>query len=130
MGEVYNQQNLAGPSVTMLPHGAVVWFVDERPMTPVVGAVGVADIDGVADADGLGIGVPMIEGEMVGVGTASRGLTPALPISTDPNGIPVRETAPSDIEGPKVDDAVVSEGDPQVGALPGNVGPVPIPPPS
>ena len=112
----------------MLPHGAVVWFVDERPVSPVVGAAGAADIDGVADADGLGMGVPMIEGEMVGVGTFSRGLTPALPISTDPNGIPVRETAPSDIEGPAVDDAVVP--DPQGVPLPGEPVPVPIPAPS
>jgi len=43
-------------------------------------------------------GAPMVEGGMSvgvrGAGAATMGLTPALPISTDAKGIPVRATLP------------------------------------
>jgi hypothetical protein len=128
MHEVCNQQNVAGPFVTILPHGIPLWFGDVKPVIPVVGDAGVADIDAVGDADGPGMGIPRIGGETVGVGTAKRGLTPALPISTDPIGIPGRETALGDIKGPESDNAVVPEGDPQGVALPVSPVPDPIPP--
>ena len=68
---------------------------------------------------------------MGGRGTVISGLTPALPISTDPRGIPVRETPFGGIErADKVEDAVPLEVAPQIVALPGNAVPSPIPPPA
>jgi hypothetical protein len=63
----------------------------------------------------------------------SWGLTPALPISTEPNGIPERETPLGDKEGVAViDEGLLLTPAPQTAALPGNETPaaVPIPPPS
>jgi hypothetical protein len=89
------QQSVAGPFVTILPHGIVLWFVGVRPVVPVVGAVGavgVTNVEGVPSVDGLRPGIPIVEGEMPGTGTTTSGLTPALPISTEPIGIPGWET--------------------------------------
>jgi hypothetical protein len=80
--------------------------------------------------------LPIVEGFGLGVGTTSNGLTPALPISTEPNGIPVRAIPPGSAEGVAADnEAPPLELVPQVSevaALPGNDVPVPnpIPPPS
>jgi hypothetical protein len=63
----------------------------------------------------------------------SRGLIPALPISTEPNGIPERETPLGDKEGvAAIDEGLLLTPVPQTAALPGNETPaaVPIPPPS
>jgi hypothetical protein len=60
------------------------------------GIVGAPNIEGVVEVpivvDGLGPSVPIIEGDALGVGTTTKGLPPALSISTDPNGIPVQAT--------------------------------------
>ncbi len=58
-------------------------------------------------------------------------LSPALPISTEPNGIPARETPPGDEDDIAVDDdALPPEAVPQeVTTLPGNGVPVPSPNP-
>jgi hypothetical protein len=88
------------------------------------GAVGFPRIGGLEPK------VPMEEDESAGAGSVIRGLTPALPISTDPNGIPVRDAPPGDVGADAVGDAA------QAAALPGNVVPAPIasptasPPPS
>src|SRR5580704_14836508 len=77
-----------------------------------------------------GMPLPIVEGFGLGVGTTSNGLTPALPISTEPNGIPVRGRPPGDV-GDVV--ALVLELVPQapdIAALPGSDVPVPVPPPS
>jgi hypothetical protein len=63
----------------------------------------------------------------------SWGLTPALPISTEPNGIPERETPLGDKEGvAAIDEGLLLTPVPQTAALPGNDIPtaIPIPPPS
>jgi hypothetical protein len=78
------------------------------------------------------------DGYGLGVGTSVGALTPALPISTEPNGIPGRVAPPGDREGIAVDDApLLLALVPQVAAVappPGIVAPVPapiaIPPPS
>jgi hypothetical protein len=44
-----------------------------------------------------GIPLPVVVGFGMGVGTTSNGLTPALPISTEPNGIPVRAAPPDEV---------------------------------
>jgi hypothetical protein len=89
---------------------------------------------GVADVGGLGKGVPtIVEGDTLGVGMVSSGLTPALPISTEPNGIPERETPFGDKEGvAAIDEGLLLTPVPQTAALPGNDIPaaIPIPPPS
>jgi hypothetical protein len=83
-----------------------------------------------------GMPLPIIEGFGLGVGTTSNGLTPALPISTEPNGIPVRAAPPGEVGDVAADnEALLLELVPQVPgvcALPGNDVPVPnpIPPPS
>jgi hypothetical protein len=78
----------------------------------------------------------MVGGYGLGTGTTVDGLTPALPISTEPNGIPVRAIPPGSAEGIAADNEApplepLPQG-PGVGALPGNDVPVPnpIPPPS
>jgi len=83
--------------------------------------------------DGLGPSVPITEGDTLGIGTTTKGLTPALPISTEPNGIPVRATLPDAVEDiAAVDEGLPLELAPQITPLPGNEAPIPspIPPPS
>ena len=50
-----------------------------------------------------GMPLPIVEGFGLGAGTISNGLTPALPISTEPNGIPVRAIPPGSAEGVAAD---------------------------
>jgi len=82
-----------------------------------------------------GVPLPIVEGFGLGVGTTSNGLTPALPISTEPNGIPVRAAPPGEVGDVAADvEALPLElvpHVPDVAAPPGNV-PVPTasPPPS
>jgi hypothetical protein len=82
-----------------------------------------------------GMPLPIVEGFGLGAGTTSNGLTPALPISTDPNGIPVRAAPPGEVGDVAADDeALLLElvpHVPEVAAPPGNVPvPAPSPPPS
>jgi hypothetical protein len=79
-----------------------------------------------------GMPLPIIEGFGLGVGTTSNGLTPALPISTDPNGIPVRAPPPGDADDVAADNEalLLVPQAPEVAALPGNDVSIPIPPPS
>jgi hypothetical protein len=94
---------------------------------PVVGG----NVLGIPIIDGNGPTVPIVDGDALGVGTTTNGLTPALPISTEPNGIPVRATVLGDVDDiAPVDEALLLV--PQIAALPGNEVPVPtpIPPPS
>jgi hypothetical protein len=82
-----------------------------------------------------GMPLPIVEGFGLGVGTTSNGLTPALPISTEPNGIPARGRPPGDADDVAADDeALLLElvpHIPEVAAPPGNVPvPTPSPPPS
>jgi hypothetical protein len=44
-----------------------------------------------------GMPLPIVVGFGMGAGTTSNGLTPALPISTEPNGIPVRAPPPGEV---------------------------------
>jgi hypothetical protein len=111
----------------MLPHGVVLWLV-EKPV-PAVGDDGVASAGGVvgdAMVDGLEPKIP--SGEAAGVGTAISGLTPALPISTDPKGIPAREAPDgAGAVNEAVPVAVAAHG----AALPSNIPPpTSSPPPS
>jgi hypothetical protein len=79
--------------------------------------------------------LPVADGKL-GVGTASNGLTPVLPISSEPNGMPVRATPPGAVGDVAADDEVppvmLVPHIPDVVTLPGNDVPVPtpIPPPS
>jgi hypothetical protein len=82
-----------------------------------------------------GMPLPVIDGDGMGAGTTSNGLTPALPISTEPNGIRVRAAPPGEVGDVAADnEALLLELMPQVpdvAAPPGNVPvPTPIPPPS
>jgi hypothetical protein len=82
---------------------------------------------------GIGLSVPNVDGDTLGVGTTTSGLTPAFPISTEPSGIPALARlldAIEDIAG--VDEALPLELAPQITPLPGNDVPIPspIPPPS
>jgi hypothetical protein len=92
------------------------------------------NIEGVVEVpigvDGLGPSIPIIEGDALGVGTTTKGLTPALPISTEPSGIPVRATLPDAVED--IAAVLPPELVPQITPLPGNEAPIPspIPPPS
>lgn len=118
------QQNVAGPFVTRLPHGAVLWFA-EKPV-PAVGAT-VGGAVGVPIVEGLKPKVPMGEDDAAGAGTVISGLTPALPISTDPKGIPAREGPLGDADGADaVGEAVpVAHG----AALPSEIPPPTVSPP-
>jgi hypothetical protein len=126
------QQRVAGPFVTTLPHGIVLWFVGVRPVVPVVGVVGVvsvANVDGVPSVDGLRLGIPIVEGKMLGTGTTTSGLTPALSISTEPIRIPGRETRLGDSEGVVPVEDAVPTAVAQVAAPPSKAVPAPIPAP-
>src|ERR1700731_28040 len=88
------------------------------------------DEEGENPVVGQGMPLPIVEGFGLGVGTTSNGLTPALPISTEPNGIPVRAAPPG---GAGDVAALLVELVPQasdIAALPGSDVPVPVPPPS
>jgi hypothetical protein len=123
----------------MLPHGIAFWF-GARLLVSVGVGVGVAgvpkiDVVGVPNVDWVGPSDPIVvaKGDGLGGGTTRKGLTPALPISTEPNGIPERETPLGDKEGvAAIDDGLLLTPAPQTAALPGNDIPaaVPIPPPS
>ncbi len=76
--------------------------------------------------------LPIVEGFGLGVGTTSNGLTPALPISTEPNGIPVRGRPPGDAGDVAALVVELVPQAPDIAALPGSdvPVPVPVPPPS
>jgi hypothetical protein len=79
-----------------------------------------------------GNGLAIVDGNGLGVGTTGAALTPALPISVEPNGIPIRAAPP---DGVATDDGVLVLAlvpHAPVAALPGKDAPVPIviPPPS
>ena len=77
--------------------------------------------------------VPIVDRDGLGTGTTTNGLTPALPISTEPIGIPARAPPAGDADDVAADDeALLLEPVPQTAVLPGNDVPVPtpIPPPS
>ena len=80
-----------------------------------------------------GMPLPIVEGFGLGAGTISNGLTPALPISTEPNGIPVRAAPPGEVGDVAADDeALLLElvpHVPEVASPPGNDVPVPTPSP-
>jgi hypothetical protein len=116
----------------MLPHGAVLWFV-EKPV-PDVGDVGEANVNGtvrVPVVDGLEPRVPIGEDEAAGAGSVISGLTPALPISTDPSGIPVREAPLGNAEGTDaIEDATPVEAAQGAALSPNIPPPTASPPPS
>jgi hypothetical protein len=80
--------------------------------------------------------LPVIDGDGMGVGTTSNGLTPALPISTEPNGIPARGRPPGDAGDVAALVVELVAQAPDIAALPGSdvpvpaPTPVPVPPPS
>jgi hypothetical protein len=107
----------------MLPHGMVLWL-GKKPVVPVIGDVEPTNVDGaivVPMVDGLAPTIPKEEDEAGGDGRVIGGLTPALPISNDPSGIPVRAVPPGDAEGADPVGDVVEA--PAQGAIP-------IPPPT
>ena len=93
----------------------------------------VADIDSPVAAHGMP--PPMVEGYGPGVGMTGAALTPALPISIEPSGIPARAAPPG---GVTIDGEglllvlVLLPHAPVVTVLPGSgaLVPVPMPPPS
>src|SRR5580704_19470650 len=76
-----------------------------------------------------GMPLPIVEGFGLGAGTTSNGLTPALPISTEPNGIPVRAAPPGDVGDVAALLVKLLPQAPDSAALPGSDVPVPIPVP-
>ena len=93
------------------------------PMVP-VGAVlvsaGGGAIVGTVGANGVGPTKPTI-GDTVGVGTTGDALTPRLPISNEPNGMPVRATPPGvvGVVAVGVDDAItLFEPEPHIPDIP------------
>src|SRR5216684_3503687 len=104
MPEVAVQQPVEGLGGAVGEHGA--------PPIPVLDKdeLGVPDVDGdkptvpIVGEDGLR--VPIVDGNALGTGTTTNGLTPALPISTEPIGIPVRAPPAGDVEDIAGTDAV------------------------
>ena len=128
MPEVAVQQPVEGLGGAIDVHGA--------PPIPVLDKdeLGVPTMDGlsapVVDGDAM---VPIVDRDGLGTGTTTNGLTPALPISTEPIGIPARAPPAGDADDVAADDeALLLEPVPQTAVLPGNDVPVPtpIPPPS
>jgi len=80
----------------------------------------------------VGVGGLVVIGiEILGAGTTTEGLTPALLISNEPNGIPAGEAPPGDGGNARV---AVEPGPPelvpQIGEVPCNAVPNSSPPPS
>ena len=129
MPEVAVQQPVEGLGGAIDVHGA--------PPIPVLDKdeLGVPTMDGlsapVVDGDAM---VPIVDRDGLGTGTTTNGLTPALPISTEPIGIPARAPPAGDADDVAADnEGLPLELVPQVpgdGALPGNDVSIPIPPPS
>jgi hypothetical protein len=90
----------------------------------------------VEDMDGRvveqGTPLPVIDGDGMGAGTISNGLTPALLISTEPIGIPARGRPPGDAGDVAALLVELVPQAPDIAALPGSdvPVPVPVPPPS
>jgi hypothetical protein len=75
---------------------------------------------GIAGSTAIGPTVPTT-GDPVGVGTAGTPLTPRLPISVEPNGIPVRAIPPGAVGAVEVgvdDDATLVEPEPHIPDIP------------
>jgi hypothetical protein len=88
-------------------HGNELVVVDD--------VAGGGEIVGIVGSTALSPTVPT--GDTVGVGTAGTALTPRLPISVEPNGIPVRATPPGavgDVEVGVDDDATLLEPEPHI----------------
>jgi hypothetical protein len=129
LGSSSIQHPVWGVDVMTDPHGFPVPSVVSSKGAPTVAG----GVPRVLVVDGIGLSVPNVDGDALGVGTITSGLTPAFPISKEPNGMPVRATLPGamgDIAG--VDEALPLELAPQITPLPGNEVPIPIPipPPS
>jgi hypothetical protein len=77
----------------------------------------------------VGEGRPFVGIEKLGAGTAIGGLTPALLISTEPNGIPAGDMPPGD-ETVAADDALLPDVASHVVGLASEDPPIPNPPPS
>jgi len=67
-----------------------------------------AETAGIVGTDGAELPMLPVMGATVGVGSADEGLTPRLPISADPNGIPVPVLLAIVVDG---DDVVVGVDD-------------------
>jgi hypothetical protein len=83
-------------------------------------AEGVAAVGSIVGNEGVTPKVPTV-GDTVIVGTAAAELTPRLPISKDPNGIPVRATPPGAMGVVEVgvdDEAVLFEPEPHIPDIP------------
>jgi hypothetical protein len=91
------QQPMPVLSIPVTEHGRPVPVVD---MVPVVDDVPIPSVD-----------------DELGVGTTINGLTPALPISTEPNGIPVRAAPEGDGDDMTEDDEAPGL-EPQIAAVP------------
>jgi hypothetical protein len=105
------------PAVPVLP-------VPANPTAPVVGHVAVLAVAGetmgTAGANEFGPTVPTMGNTPV-AGTAGAELTPRLPISTEPNGIPVRATPPGvvgDVDVGVDDAAMLLEPEPHIPDIP------------
>jgi hypothetical protein len=110
MHESAVQQPMPVPNVPVVGHGRPVPVVD---MVPVVDDVPIPSVD-----------------DELGVGTTINGLIPALPISTAPNGIPVRTAPEGDGDDMAEDDEALPPVVPQIAAAPvllDAVIPIPVP---
>jgi hypothetical protein len=101
-------------------------FVDGGVQGGVLANAGAEGLIAVIDVDGMT--------GMMGAGTTGMGLTPPLPISKEPNGIPVRAAPPGVVGDVAAKDEAllpkVVPPVPDIAVLPGMDAPVPIPPPS
>jgi hypothetical protein len=99
------------PTVPAVRPGTVLVVVDEAEGGgETVGIIGTAEVPTL-----LGVGNTLI------VGTAAAELTPRLPISLDPNGIPVRAPPPGvvgDVDVGVEDEAMLLEPEPHIPDIP------------
>jgi hypothetical protein len=109
----------AVPAPAKLPIPAVVPLVHAGLLNAVVGKV-VGDTVGVVGASGDGP-TALTVGNTLGSGTGGVELTPRLPISNDPNGIPVRAPPPGavgDVDVGLDDAAMLLEPEPHIPDIP------------
>jgi hypothetical protein len=104
------------PSPAKLPGPPLVPVVAHAGLLDVVVGEVVGETVGIVGTDELGTALPTM-GNTLGSGTAGMELTPRLPISKDPNGIPVRAAPPGvvgDVDVGLEDAVMLFEPDPHI----------------
>jgi len=108
------------PVAPAVAHAGLLDVVAGEVVGKTMGIVGTTELGPTVPTMGIGPTVPTM-GNTPGTGTGGVELTPRLPISNDPNGIPVRALPPGtvgDVEVGMDDEAMLLEPEPHIPDVP------------